>query len=119
MADYPRGRLAMGNGDLVDVTDVDFKFANGAKLVHTLRQKAAGVVMGNEEFTCSFNSAISVDGPERDYFDAARRGLQKQLRLKLPGGLTLSAKGKFTEVGGKLPLDSEVTISVSFIGKLD
>lgn len=115
---YPRGRIALDSGDLIDVTNVKLDSTNNAKLVHTLRQPGAGVVFGNQETTISFDAAISEDGPERDYFMLVQKGTVKQLRLKIPGK-TLSAEGVFKDVNVEIPLDAEVKQSMTFIsGKL-
>lgn len=113
---YPRGRIAMDSGDLMDVTDVTYDMVNNAKQVHTIRRRGAGTVMGNEETTVSFNVAISEEGEERDYFKAVQKGLVKQIKLKIPGR-TISVEGRYTTVGLDIPLDAEIKERLTFIGK--
>ena len=116
---YPQAYLAQGNGDLIQVTDFRITFANGAKLVHTLRRKGAGLTFGNPECTVSFNSAVDEDGPERNYWKAAQRGEIKQLRAKIPGGVTLTINGAYSGVDLDGPLDAETKTAKNFIGKLE
>ncbi len=66
---YPRGRIALGNGELIDVTNVKVTHTNNAKQVHTIRQKGAGITLGVEETTVSYDSVVGADGQERDYFN--------------------------------------------------
>jgi hypothetical protein len=49
---YPRGNIAMDNGDLIDVTDVKITFKRANKIKHTLRKEAAGKVKGPLEARC-------------------------------------------------------------------
>jgi hypothetical protein len=114
---YPRGRIALDSGDLVDVTNVKFDFTNNAKQVHTLRRPGAGYTIGTQEVTVTYDAAISEEGFERDYFNMVQRGLIKQLRLKVPGK-TLNVEGVYKQVGLELPLDSEIKQSLTFIGKM-
>jgi hypothetical protein len=114
---YPRGRIALDTGDLIDVTDVKLDFTNNAKQVNTLRRPGAGYTIGNRETTVTFNVAVSEEGLERDYFLMAQRGLIKQLRLKVPGK-TINVEGVFKDVGLELPLDAEIKQSLTFIGKM-
>ncbi len=115
---FPQAYLAMGNGDLVQVTNFRVGFKNGAKQMHTLRKKGAGIVLGNPETTCSFDSAIDEDGVERDHWRSAQKGEIKQLRAKLPGGKTLVVTGAYSSVDCDGPLDDAVKVSCEFIGKL-
>lgn len=114
---YPRGRIALDSGDLVDVTNVKVSTTNNAKQVHTLRQPGAGVTMGNPETTITFDVAISEDGMERNYLEMVRKGTLKQIRIKVPGA-TINVEGVFKETGFELPLDSEIKQNLSFIGKI-
>lgn len=115
---YDQAYLAMGNGDLIQVTDFRVAFGNGAKQVHTLRRKGAGIVMGNPETQVTFNSSIDEDGPERDHWRSAQKGEIKQLRAKLPGGKTLVVTGVYSQVDTDGPLDDATKVACTFIGKL-
>ena len=117
MALYPKGRIAMGNGDLADVTDVQIKTTNGGKQVHTLRKRGAGTTLGKEETSVTFKSAVTEDGPERDYWKMCQKGQVKTLRIKLPAK-TLTVEGIYTEVDGELPIDDAVHVNCTFVGKL-
>jgi hypothetical protein len=112
---YPKAAIAMGNGDLVQVTNFNFDFTNNAKLKHTLRRKVAGVVKGNEEGTLKFDLEIDETGPERDYFNLIKTGEIKQVRAKLPGGMTLVLKGAYQQLSLDQPLDDACKMSLTFI----
>jgi hypothetical protein len=114
---YPRGQIALASGDLIDVTNVKVSTTNNAKQVHTIRQKGAGITPGVEESTVSFDAAISEDGQERDYFALIKKSTIVNLRVKIPGE-TLSFEGAFTTRDFDLPLDSEIVLSMSFVGHL-
>lgn len=115
---YPRGAIAMGNGDLFDVTDVKVDTTNGAKQIHTLRKKGSGISMGVEETKVSFNAVVSEDGPERDYLRIVKNGTIKQLRIKIPGE-TLTVEGTADSRSLELPLDGAIKYSINFIGHLE
>lgn len=114
---YPRGRIALDSGDLIDVTNVKLDTTNNAKQIHTIRQRGAGITLGNEESTVSFDIVVSEDGLERDYYSMLKKGLVKQVRLKIPG-ITHTVNGMVKQIGMELPLDDAIKVSVSFIGHL-
>lgn len=114
---YPRGRIASGSGDLIDVTDIKVSTTNNAKQVHTILQKGAGITQGTEETTVSFNSVISEDGQERDYFLGIKTGRIQQLRIKIPGE-TLTVEGAYKTRDFELPLDDSIKLALEFIGHL-
>lgn len=117
---YPKAFLAMGNGDLVQVTNFTVSYGNGGKQKHTLRRPANGVVKGNPECSVTFDSEIDEDGPERNYWKMCDAGEIKQIRAKLPGGRTvLTVEGMFTQVNTDGPLDDATKVSCTFIGKMD
>lgn len=115
---YPRGAIALGSGDLIDVTNVKIDLANGAKQVHTIRQKGAGFTLGVEETTVTFDAVISDQGEERDYFDLLKKGRIRQIRLKIPGR-TMTVNGTVSSIGVELPLDDAIKQNITFIGKLE
>lgn len=115
MADFPRGRIALGSGDLFQVTNVSVNHTNNGKLLHTLRRKGAGTVLGTEESTVDYDAIIDEDGSERDYFKDVKRGTERQLRMKVPGE-TITVNGIYTTRAFELPLDAEIKLSLSFIG---
>jgi len=115
---FPRGAVAMGNGDLIDVTNIKFTLTNSAKLVHTIRQRNAGFTLGNEEANVTLDVVVGEDGLERDWIKLVKRGTVKQLRIKVPGS-TFTLNGVFTNTDFELPTDGEITLSLGFIGKLE
>lgn len=115
---YERGRIAMGSGDLIDVTNVKIDLTNNGKQVHTLRQKGAGNVLGTEETTVTFDYVVSDQGEEADYFAMCKNGTIKQLRLKIPGR-TMTVNGIYKDVSIEMPLDDAIKGSCTFIGKME
>lgn len=115
---YPRGRAAFGAGDLVDVTNIKIDTTNNAKQVHTIRRRGAGFTLGTEETTVTFDLVVSEHGEERDWIDAMKRGLVKQIRLKLPGR-TMTINGTVKQVSTDMPIDDAIKQSVTFIGHLE
>ncbi len=113
---YPRGRIAMSTGDLIDVTNVKFEHTNNAKQVHTIVQKGAGIVQGNTESTVTFDMVVSEQGLERDYYGYLQNGLIKQVRLKIPGS-TFTINGMVKQISAEIPLDDAIKVSITFIGK--
>lgn len=112
---YPRGRIALGNGDLIDVTNIKYTHTNNAKQVHTIRQKGSGIVLGNEESTISYDCVVSEDGAERDYFQLVKTGRIVQLRVKVPGE-TITVQGTYKTRDFELPLDDSIKLSMEFVG---
>jgi hypothetical protein len=115
---YPQSFLAMGNGDLVQVTNFRCTYNNKAKQVHTLRRAGAGIVKGKPECTVTFDSSIDEDGPERDYWALVKDGTIKQLRVKCPGGVTLTINGAFSAADLDGPLEDATKVSCTFVGRL-
>jgi predicted secreted protein len=115
---FPRGWIAMGNGDLIQVTNVKIDHTNNAKQVHTIRRKGAGITLGVEETTVSFDAVVDEDGSERDYLKMLKQGQIKQLRVKVPGE-TLTISGTVSALSKELPLDSEIKYSITFIGRTE
>ena len=114
---YPRGQIALGTGDLLDVTNIKIDITNNGKLVHTIRKPGAGVTLGVSEVTVSFDAVISEEGQERDYFAMVKKGTIVQLRVKIPKE-TLTVNGIFTTRSFELPLDDAIKVSLSFLGTL-
>lgn len=112
---FPHGRIAMDNGDLIDVTNVKHDVGNNAKQVHTLRQKGSGIVLGVEETTVSFDAVVSEEGFERDYLKALKKGTIKQIRIKVPGE-TITVEGTVSKRSLEVPLDDAIKYTIEFIG---
>ncbi len=115
---FPMGAVAMGNGDLIDVTNVKITTKRANKLVHTLRRSGAGKVHGTEETTVTFDAVVPEDGAERDYLADLKAGRIKKLRYKVPGE-TGTVTGSTDERSLELALDAAVKYSISFSGRLD
>jgi hypothetical protein len=94
-ADYPKGRMAMGSGDLIDVTDITVTWEDGEKSVSTLRQNPAGSTGGARSCKVTFNSAVSHAGFERDYFGKYDKREVLEFRFKVPGK-TFVVTGRLT-----------------------
>lgn len=119
MPTFPRGAIAMDNGDLIQVTNVKVdQETKGTKIVHTIRKTAAGIVIGNEETDVSFDYVVPETGPERDYLKLVRTGKVKKLRVKIPGE-TFAVVGVCNKRGLEIPNDDAVKGSVGFMGKTE
>jgi hypothetical protein len=116
---YPQAFLAQGNGDLLQVTNFAATLTNNGKQVHTLRRKGAGVTLGTQESSVTFDAAIDEDGPERNYWRDVMRGLIRQLRVKAPGGKVMVLNGIYTQCDLDGPLDDATKVSCTFIGHMD
>jgi hypothetical protein len=112
---FPRGAIAMDNGDLIDVTNVKVTQKRGGKIIHTLRKQGRGKVLGNAETDVSFDAVCSETGPEKDYFALIKAGKVKKLRLKIPGE-TFTVIGTYDERTLELPLDDAIKYSLTFSG---
>lgn len=115
---YDRGAIAMGNGELLTVTNVKVTTTDNSKQIHTLRRKGAGVTQGTEETTVTFDAVVGDQGEEADWLNLVKKKILKTLRIKIPGR-TMTVKGKYKDVDYELPLDDAVKVSLGFIGKMD
>lgn len=116
---YPKGSIAMGNGDLVQVVNFDHTLNNGAKQISTLRKGQAGITLGPGDSQADFESVIPETGMERNYYRDCQKGTVRQIRFKEPGGRTLVMNGVFSSVKTSNPIDDAVKVSCTFIGKTD
>jgi len=117
---FPQAYLAMGNGDLIQVTNFTITLGSGAKQAHTLRRRGAGIIPGNQESQATFDSIISEDGIERNYWRDVIEGTIRQLRAKIPGGkTTLTLNGAFSQCDLDGPLDDATKVSCTFIGHME
>jgi hypothetical protein len=114
---FPRGVVAMGNGDLTQVVNLKGKYSNNAKLKHTLRKSPAGYTLGVKECSGSFDLEIPETGEERDYWSLVKAGTVKQLRIKLPG-TTKAINIVVSDLDFELPSDDAIKETVGFIGEL-
>ena len=74
---YSKARIAMASGDLMQVTNLKVSTDNSAKTVPTLRRpRGAGVTVGEEKTSVSFDYVIDDDGAERDYIKDLRTGVE-------------------------------------------
>jgi hypothetical protein len=112
---YPRGQLALGNGDLIDVTNVKHDITNNSKQIHTIRRQGSGITLGVQETTVSFDAVVSEDGAERDYLRDIKRGTIRKLRIKVPDE-TITINGVAQSRSLELPLDDAIKYSITFIG---
>lgn len=114
---YPRGRIALGSGDLIEVTNVKVTHTNNAKQVHTMARKGAGITFGVEETSITFDIVISENGPERAWARLVKRGTISQVRIKVPGE-TMTVNGAFQSRDFELPLDDAIKLTMTFIGAM-
>lgn len=117
---YPTGQISMGNGNLLQVTNVRLSEKNSGKLIHTIAngQRPRGVFKGPNEAELSFDANVDEDGYERDYLKMVKSGLIRQLRLKVPGE-TIDFEGMATERTQEFAVDNAIKYSVNMIGATD
>ena len=114
---YPTGSIAMGSGDLVDVTNVDLTITTNKKQISTLRKTGAGIFKGAEECTVSFSSKIGENGEELDYIDMVKKNQITSLRLKIPNR-TMSIEGGYSEAKFSTSLDDAIQLDATFVGQV-
>lgn len=115
---YPRGQLAVGAGDWIQCTDVEFDYSNNAKVEATLRRNPSGVVTGKKTVTVNGNSAIDEDGPEFDFWEAVSKGSVNQCRFKFPGNVTKTVNGVFSSAKSSFKIEDMITVSWTLVGAL-
>lgn len=114
--DYPKGRIALGSGDLNDVSDFTLAYQDGEKHVNTLRKNGAGSTSGPRNCTLSVTAKISEAGFERDYMQNYRRRRPLLFRLKVADD-TFSIKGRLSTLQIVANVDGEITFTFTVIGK--
>lgn len=114
---YGRGQIALLTGDLHDVYNITVNTTNNATQVHTIRKKGAGITPGVEETTVSYQSYISQDGQERDYFALVKTAAIVRLRIKIDGE-TMTIEGAYKTRDFTLPLDAAIELNMEFVGHL-
>lgn len=114
---YPKARIAMGNGDLMQVTNLKVSTDNSAKTVPTLRRPmGAGFTLGEEKSSVTFDYVVDEDGAERDYIKSLRSGKVHQLRIKVPGEtITVNGVIKKRDIDGDVDNPIKGSIEVTAI----
>jgi hypothetical protein len=116
--DYPKGRLALGAGDLIDVYDISGTVEDGEQSVSTLRQNPAGSTGGKRVAKLTFKSAISEEGFERDYWKKYQKREVVQGRFKVPGKV-FTVTGRLTSPSLTSNVDSAVDNSWTLVGRFE
>lgn len=115
--DYPKGRFALGAGDLHDVFDVNIAYEDGEKVEATLRRNPAGSTHGTRSVTITFKSKLSHLGYERNYRENYRLRRVLEGRFKAPGGAVHPIVGRLSKPQITANLDNAVEFSVTMVGK--
>jgi hypothetical protein len=110
---FPHARVSLDNGDIWHCTGVKVNITSNKKLVHLMRGK--GITRGNEDTVVDIDTAVGEDGEEIDGVAYVKRNIVKQIRIKIPGR-TLTVNGGFNTYALDGPIDSEIKISLNFIG---
>jgi hypothetical protein len=113
---FPRGSIALDSGDLMDVTNVKVTQKRDVKTVDTLRATAAGIFIGHESTSLSFEAVCPSTGPERDYYAMLRTGKIKTFRIKIPGE-TFAVVGAVSQRVLDLPSDAPLKYNIEAVGK--
>lgn len=116
---YPKSHIALGAGDLVQVTNFRLATTNDAKKKATLRKRNAGFTLGVETSTLSFDMEIDEEGVERDYLNMIRTGETQKVRIALPGGQQRVFTGVATSETLEQPLDDALKASIEMIGGVE
>lgn len=114
--DYPKGRIAVGAGDLHDAVDINLAYTDGEKVVHTLRNHAAGSTSGGRSVTLTYKSALSEKGYERNYMKHYYKRQVLQFRVKVPGK-THTVLGRLSEPNIVSNVDGNIEFTVKVVGK--
>lgn len=114
--DYPKGRCALGPGDLIDVFDWSFEGEDGETIVATIRANPSGSTFGKRSGKLTIQSAIGHAGFERDWFGKWQKREVVELRLKVPG-ITITVTGRLTQPRVTGNVDNFINFTVSVIGK--
>lgn len=112
---FPQAYIAEGAGDLMQVTDWSLDYSNKGKPIHTQRMPGAGASKGKPDGTVTFNFVIDEEGLERDYIARVRDGSFHEMRIKLPGGLTMNIPGMYTSIKLNGPLEDATSGSATFL----
>jgi hypothetical protein len=115
-ADYPKGQVAMGSGDLIDATNIQLSFKDGEKHVATLRQNPAGSTHGTRGVELTLNSAISHAGFERDWFGKYDKREVIEFRFKVPG-LTFVVTGRLSEPEVTSDVEDVIKFKAKIVGR--
>jgi len=115
-SDFPKGHVALGAGDLIDVFDWGFEGGDGEKIVATIRANPAGSTFGTRSGKLNISAAISHAGFERDWFGKWTKREVVEIRLKLPG-LTITVTGRLTQPRVTGNVDDFVKFMVAVIGR--
>lgn len=113
---YPNGEFSIGAGPLDEVTDVSFRYSNGAKLHHTIRKSPAGVILGDVDCSGSFSYKVPEDGPEFDALTNIESGKVLQGRLKIPTA-NVTASIVVTSANITMRRGDGISFSCDYIGK--
>lgn len=115
-ADYPKGRVALGAGDLIDVFDWGFEGEDGETIVATIRQNPGGSTFGKRSGKMNLQCAISHAGFERDWLGKWQKREVVEIRLKIPG-ITITVVGRLTQPRITGNVDNFITFTIAVIGK--
>lgn len=115
---YPRGRVAMGAGDLNDAYDIAIARAKGVKQESTLRMDPAGTSRGPKTGSITFKSKISETGFERDYDGPYERHENVQVRVKIPGK-TYVCVGQLDDLNVTSNVDGAIDFSCKIVGSIN
>ena len=115
---YDVASIAMGSGDLLQVTNFEITVSTNVKQISTLRKKGAGTFKGEETCSVTFDAKIGEFGEEADWLALVKKRQVKMLRAKVPNR-TMTINGEFGEVKISSSLDDAIGYSLSFSGHMD
>jgi hypothetical protein len=117
LPDFPKGQFSMTpGGQLRQVTQVNMRLANGAKLKHSLAVSPSGFVKGTKDLGGSFTMEVPRKGLERDILENIDKATPQQGRLEIPG-TAIVAKIVLTNADITASTEDAVQFRVDYIGK--
>jgi len=113
---YTNGQIQQG-ADLQSAVGADFTIENNAKLQHTLRRNAAGIIIGVVDVSGSIDIVVDETGLEKEWLQMVLGGRAVKLRYKLPL-LTGNFDGFAKTAAVTLKTGEAVTVKISVVGKI-
>lgn len=111
---FPKGQVAIGNGQWQHCTGCKFTYENGADIVDTFG--GSGFTTGPRKGSASFETAIGVNGQDIDTLKKIKNGEPVQVRFHFPAGRTVTMTGVFDKTDFDFSMDKAITESLSMKG---
>lgn len=114
---FPKGQVAIGNGQWQHCTGAKFSYENGASIVDTFG--GSGFTTGPRKGSASFETAIGTNGQDHDTLKKIKNGEPVQVRFHFPAGRTVTIIGVFDTTDFDFSMDKAITESLSMQGIIE